>query len=83
MSLESIPGHDAWKTRTPEDDAPDHIKDCPQHEDNVRECPNECDGCACHVDPPCTHCIEHIIGECECPTKDDIKEMRAEAREDR
>lgn len=23
-------------------------------------CPEDCDGCCCHISPPCNHCVEHI-----------------------
>lgn len=22
-------------------------------------CPPDCGGCACHINPPCTHCMDH------------------------
>lgn len=25
----------------------------------VQMCPADCGGCACHVSPPCGHCVEH------------------------
>jgi len=28
-----------------------------------RYCPVDCGGCACHVAPPCKHCVEHIQEE--------------------
>lgn len=42
MSLELIAGYDAWKTRTPYEDEPDHLPDCPMHEDNHDGEPAEC-----------------------------------------
>lgn len=34
MSLDQLPrGYDAWRTRTPWDDEPDHIKSCPLYEE--------------------------------------------------
>ena len=34
--------YDAWRTRTPYDDEPDHLTDCPMHEDQP-----DGDDCAC------------------------------------
>lgn len=23
-------------------------------------CPSSCGGCSCHINPPCSHCVEHF-----------------------
>ncbi len=28
-------------------------------------CPGGCEGCSCHVSPPCHHCVEHFCKECD------------------
>ena len=41
--LEKLPAsYDAWRTRTPWDDEPKHLRDCPRHEDNHDGEPAEC-----------------------------------------
>lgn len=32
MNGEMPPGYDKWRTATPWDDEPDHVLDCPRHE---------------------------------------------------
>jgi hypothetical protein len=27
------------------------------------DCPPDCGGCSCHINPPCTHCVEHAAIE--------------------
>ena len=29
------------------------------------DCPVDCDGCRCHIRPPCHHCVEHLYEEGE------------------
>ena len=38
-------------------------------------CKKECGGCSCHINPPCTHCIEdhdNIDNHPECPNCGEI-----------
>lgn len=35
-------GYDAWRTRTPWEDEPEHCRDCPMHEDNHDGEPASC-----------------------------------------
>lgn len=56
--------------------------DCPETCASMRRCPDGCGGCSCHLAPPCTHCMTHEAGECDCLTKAEIRADRAEARAD-
>lgn len=29
------------------------------------QCPPDCEGCYCHIAPPCGHCVEHYCPKCE------------------
>lgn len=29
------------------------------------KCPHDCNGCTCHISPPCGHCVEHYCPKCE------------------
>ncbi len=62
--------------------------DCPDDCASMRSCPDGCGGCACHLTPPCSHCMEHEAGECDCAerkaeAKADAAEAARERREDR
>ena len=54
--------------------------DCPDSCASMRSCLDGCGGCACHLAAPCSHCIGHEPGDCDCPTKAEIAAERAEAR---
>lgn len=28
--------------------------------EDEKHCTVNCGGCACHIDPPCAHCLEHV-----------------------
>jgi hypothetical protein len=56
--------------------------DCPETCASMRSCPATCGGCACHLVPPCTHCLTHEAGDCDCPSLKEIRADRAEARAD-
>lgn len=90
--------YDAWKTRTPWDNIPDHEKACPAGEDGP-ELYSECGGlgqCECYPrtlwgfvtwwwvvlkdgEDVCT-VVEDP--ECICPSKEEIRAEKEEARKD-
>ena len=81
--METWKGYDAWKTRTPNDDA-EHHPLCPQHEDAVLDCDN-CDGAPDGGHTGDDRCIR---AECKCDElrasdKADEAEYRADCRADR
>lgn len=88
MSLESIRGYDAWKTRTPWDDEPQHRPSCPAHEDadEVFECGGHNEHLCSVIEREINGC-EIVEAECGCPTPAEIAAERAEymrdLREDR
>jgi len=61
--------------------------DCPDSCASMLSCPQTCEGCSCFQDAPCSHCVDHLPGDCDCPSPEEIKaeraERRAEEREDR
>lgn len=82
MSLESILGHDAWKTTPPAEK--EHVKGCPHHEDapEVYECGGNGGHLCSSADRAEAGC-EQIEPDCTCPTPEDAAEARADARADR
>ena len=97
MSIGDLPrGYDAWRTRTPWDDYPDHHADCPSGED-AQDLYSECGGrggCECYPDTwwgrlrrllfdGGEYCVVVEDPDCTCPTPEDIAEDRADAAEAR
>ncbi len=79
--MESIPGYDAWKTRTHEED--DHVSWCPQHEDAPEA--YECGGIGEHLCSWWSRIWDDcpkVERPCACPTKKELKDEAAEARFD-
>ena len=53
--------------------------DCHDSCASMRECPDDCAGCICDGGE-CRHCEQHIPGDCDCPSPDEIRAERAERR---
>ena len=84
MSLESIRGYDAWKTRTPYDDIPDHVAKCPANPD-ADEIYSECRGhneCFCSMIEREINGCAPVEPECTCPTPAELALDAAEYRRD-
>ena len=82
--MESLPGYDAWRTRTPWDDSPDHLEECPCHEDSEPMCA-ECGLPELpHQIVPISQLSHNFVAddkpECICPTPAELKADREEAR---
>lgn len=79
--MELIHGHDAWKTRLPDED--DHVDSCPHHPDAPEVF--ECGGIDEHL---CTFIEREVNGcnalkkPCACPTMTDLQNTIAEEKLD-
>lgn len=59
--METIRGYDAWKTRTPWEDDPEHLLSCPLHDDNYDEESADDDGAVCEC--PTTAELKYYAAE--------------------
>ncbi len=75
--------YDAWRTRTPWDDIPDHLADCPKNDDapEVYECGGVGEHFCSWVEREVNGC-DLVKGDCTCPTPAELAADRAEARAD-
>ena len=44
-------------------------------------CPNNCGGCACHINAPCSHCVEHNAEGTIARLEDEVVRLKALASE--
>ncbi len=83
--MESLPkSYDAWRTATPYDDEPDHLRGCPCHEDSDVIW-SKCGGhneCLCSLAIRELGECEEIEPECICPSSEELEAEAAEARQE-